>query len=148
VRTITLLIKDAQSQQQPIATQSDIAGNLVPVHVPASVIAGVATPVSAANPLPVSVAEGTVAVDGSTTITLQTSAQTLFAGVIPTTGFQVGNNTAAVIWVRDTGSPAGISAGMPVPVGGTYTTPLNYRPAGPVSVYGGITGSNIEARRW
>jgi hypothetical protein len=145
---MTLLVKDANSTAQPISTQSDIAGNLVPVHVPASVIAGVATPVSAANPLPVSVAEGTVSIDGSTTIVSQTVAQTLFAGVIPTTGFQIGNNTAAIIWVRDTGSPAGISAGMPVSVGGTYTTPINYRPAGPVSIYGGITGSNIECRRW
>jgi hypothetical protein len=145
---MTLLVKDANSTTQPISTQSDIAGNIVPVHVPATVIAGVATPVSAQFPLPVSVAEGTVAVDGSTTITLQTAAQTLFAGVIPTAGFQIGNNTAAMIWVRDTGSPAADHAGMPVPVNGTYTTPLNYRPAGPVSVYGGITGSNVEARRW
>jgi hypothetical protein len=145
---MTLLVKDANSQPQPIATQSDIAGNIVPVHVPATVIAGVATPVSAANPLPVQVAEGTVSIDGSTTITLQTAAQTLFAGVTPTLGYQIGNNTAATLWVRDTGSPAGDHAGMPVPVGGTYTTPLNYRPAGPVSIYGGITGSNVECRRW
>jgi hypothetical protein len=79
---MTLLVKDANSQPQPIATQSDIAGNLAPVHVPAAVVAGVATPVSAANPLPVQVAEGSVAIDGSTTITLQTSAQTLFASVV------------------------------------------------------------------
>jgi hypothetical protein len=145
---MTLLVKDANSTPQPIATQSDIAGNIVPVHVPATIIAGVATPVSAANPLPVQVAEGTVAVDGSTTITLQTSAQTLFASVVPAIGYQIGNNTAATIWVRDTGSPAGDHAGMPVAVGGTYTTPINYRPAGPVSIFGGITGSNVEARRW
>jgi len=125
-----------------------IAGNIVPGHVPMSVIAGVATPVSATNPLPVQVAEGAVSIDGSTTIVLQTTPQTLFAGVTPTLGYQIGNNTVAIIWVRDTGSPAGDHAGMPVPVGGTYTTPLNYRPSGPVSIYGGITGSNVEARRW
>ena len=145
---MTLLVKDANSQPQPIATQSDIAGNIVPVHVPASVIAGVATPVSAANPLPVQVAEGTLSVDGSTTIVSQTAPQVLFAGIVPAIGYQIGNNTAATLWVRDTGSPAGDHAGMPVPVGGTYTTPLNYRPAGPVSIYGGITGSNVECRRW
>jgi hypothetical protein len=145
---MTLLVKDANSTAQPISTQSDAAGNLAPGHVPMSVIAGVATPISAANPLPVQVAEGAVSVDGSTTITLSTSAQTLFAGVIPTIGYQIGNNTAATIWVRDTGSPAGDHAGMPVAVGGTYTTPINYRPAGPVSIYGGVTSSNVEARRW
>jgi hypothetical protein len=111
VRTITLLIKDAQNQQQPIATQSDIAANLVPVHVPASVIAGVATPVSAANPLPVEVAAGSPAIDGSGTIVSATVAQTLFAGVVPATGFQIANNCASVIYVRDTGSPAGAFRG-------------------------------------
>src|ERR1700720_3197058 len=143
---MTLLVKDANSTAQPIATQSDIAGNLAPVHVPASVIAGVATPVSAANPLPVSVAEGTVAIDGSGTIVSATVAQTLFGGVIPTTGYQIGNNCSATIWVRASGSPAGDHAGFPVPVGGTYTTPLNYRPPGPVSIYGGIPGRNVQAR--
>lgn len=145
---MTILVKDANSTNQPISTQSDIAGNLVPVHVPASVVAGIATPVSAQFPLPVSVAEGTVAIDGSTTITLSSQAQTLFAGIIPTVGFQIGNNTPSTIWVRDTGSPAGDHAGMPVAVGGTYTTPINYRPAGPVSIFGGITGGEVEARRW
>jgi hypothetical protein len=145
---MTLLVKDANSTVQPVSTQPDIAGNLAPVHVPASVIAGIATPVSAANPLPVSVAEGTVGVDGSGTIVSATVAQTLFAGVIPTTGFQISNNCSSVIYVRDTGSPAGPGAGMPVPIGGTYTTPLNYRPAGSVSVYGGTTSGNFEARRW
>jgi hypothetical protein len=145
---MTLLIKDANATTQPISTQSDIAGNVAPVHVPASLVSGVATPVSAANPLPVQVAEGTVSVDGSTTIDSQTTAQMLFAGVVPPVGYQIGNNTAAVLWVRDTGSPAGDHAGMPVPIGGTYTTPINYKPAGSVSIYGGITGSNVEARRW
>lgn len=145
---MTLLVKDANNVVQPISTQADVAGNLTPVHVPASVIAGVATPVSAANPLPVSVAEGTVSVDGSGTIVSATAAQTLFGGVIPTTGFQIANNCSSVIWVRDTGSPAGASAGMPVPIGGTYTTPINYRPSGPVSIYGGTTSGNFEARRW
>jgi hypothetical protein len=145
---MTLLIKDANSTVQPISTQSDVAANLVPVHMPASLVGGVATPVSAANPLPVQVAEGTVAIDGSGTIGSATQAQTLFAGVVPTTGFQIANNCASTIYVRDTGSPAGASAGMPVPVGGTYTTPLNYRPAGSVSIYGGTTNGNYEARRW
>jgi hypothetical protein len=145
---MTLLVKDANSTAQPISTQSDAAGNLVPLHVPASVIAGVATPISAANPLPVIVSEGTVAIDGSGTIVSATVAQTLFGGVTPTTGFQIGNNCASTIWVRATGSPAGDHAGMPVAVGGTYTTPLNYRPPAPVSIYGGTTAGNFEAIRW
>jgi hypothetical protein len=119
------------------------------MHVEGSMVAGVATPTSTTNPLPVEVfGSGSTALDGSTTITSQTVAQTLFSGVIPTLGYQIGNNTAALLWVRDTGSPAGEHAGMPVAIGGTYTTPLNYRPAGPISIYGGITGSNVEARRW
>jgi hypothetical protein len=145
---MTLLIKDANSTTQPISTQADIAGNLVPVHVPASVIGGVATPVSAANPLPVVVDSGSVAVDGSGTIVSATVVQTLFGGVVPVNGYQIANNCASIIYVRDTASPAGPSAGMPVPVNGTYTTPVNYKPAAAVTIYGGTTSGNFEARRW
>jgi hypothetical protein len=145
---MTLNVKDAYGNVIPISTQADVAAALAPVHVPATVVAGVATPVSPANPLPVVVDSGAVAIDGSTTITSQTSPQFLFASVIPTNGYQIGNTTASVLWVRDTGQPAGDHAGMPVAAGGTYTTPVNYKPAGAVSFYGGVTAGNIEARRW
>jgi hypothetical protein len=42
--SLTLLVKDANTTTQSIATQADVAGNLVPVHTPAAVIAGIATP--------------------------------------------------------------------------------------------------------
>ena len=79
---MTLLVKDANTTAQPISTQSDAAGNLVPVHAPASVIAGVATPVGPAAPLPVINTAGFAAIDGSATIVAGGTAQTLFAGVV------------------------------------------------------------------
>lgn len=53
---MTLLIKDANQATQPISTQPDAAANFAPVHVPASMVGNVATPVSTANPLPMQVA--------------------------------------------------------------------------------------------
>ena len=50
---MTLLVKDANTTTQPISTQADVAGNLVPVHAPAAVVGGVATPVGPTAPLPV-----------------------------------------------------------------------------------------------
>jgi hypothetical protein len=50
---VTLLVKDANTTTQPLSTGLDSSGNLVPMHVPASIISGVATPVSIAAPLPV-----------------------------------------------------------------------------------------------
>ena len=38
---------------QTLSTQSDVAGSLVRLNVPASLVAGLATPVSATNPLPI-----------------------------------------------------------------------------------------------
>jgi hypothetical protein len=144
---MTLLIKDANSATQPISTQSDVAANLVPVHLPASLVGGVATPVSSANPLPVEVAAGSPAIDGSGTVVSATLAQTLFAGVTPANGFQIANNCSSVIFVSDTGTAAS-NVGMPIPVAGIYTTPSGYKPAGPVSIFGGTNGGNFSARRW
>ena len=50
---MTLLVKDANTTTQPISTQTDVAGNLVPVHAPAAVVGGIATPVGPTAPLPV-----------------------------------------------------------------------------------------------
>ena len=38
---MTLLVKDANTTTQPISTQPDVAGNLVPVHAPASMVGGI-----------------------------------------------------------------------------------------------------------
>jgi hypothetical protein len=144
---MTLLIKDANSTTQPISTQSDVAGNLAPVHVPASLIAGVATPVSTANPLPVEVAAGSPAVVGDGTIVSATVAQTLFAGVTPVNGFSLCNNCASALFISDGGTAAS-NVGFQLAAGATYMTPPGYKPAGPVSVYGGTTSGNFAARRW
>ena len=144
---MTLYVKDANATTQPISTQPDAAANLVPVHVPASVIAGVATPVSTANPLPVEVAAGAPAVVGDGTIVSNTVAQTLFAGVTPQNGFSVCNNCASAMFINDGGTAAN-NVGFQLANGATYTTPPGYKPVGPVSVYGGTTAGNFAARRW
>ena len=146
---MTLLIKDANSTTQPISTQTDVAGNLVPVHVPASVVGGIATPISTTNPLPVEVAAGAAAVVGDGTIVSATVAQTLFGGVTPTNGFSICNNTGSnAIYINDGGTAAANVGFLCAGNGGIYTTPPGYKPAGAVSIYGGTNGGNFAARRW
>lgn len=145
---MTLLVKDANTQTQPLSTQPDIAGNLCAVHVPASLVNGVATPVSHDNPIPVEVAAGSPALDGSGTITSGGVAQTLFGGVTPTNGFQIANNSSDVLYVCDVGIATPGGASMPIAVGALYTTPSGYQPAGPVSIYGATLGDAFAARRW
>jgi hypothetical protein len=140
-------VKDADQQDVYFSEQADAQGNWVPLHVPGSVVDGIATPVSQTNPLPVEVSAGSPAVDGSGTVVSATVAQTLFAGVVPVNGFQFANNCASVIFISDTRT-AGPNIGMPVAVGGIYTTPSGYKPAGPVSVFGGTTSGNFDARKW
>ena len=145
---MTLLVKDANTQTQPLSTQIDVAGNLVAVHVPASVINGIATPVSADAPLPVEVAAGSPAVDGSGTIISGGVAQTLFGGVTPTNGFLVANNSSQTLYLCDVGVATPGGASVPVPQGTVYTTPPGYKPGGPVSIVGATTGDAFAARRW
>ena len=66
---MTLLVKDANTSVQPLSTEIDGNGNLVPVHAPASTNAqGVSTPVGPSNPLPVINTAGSAASDGSGTV--------------------------------------------------------------------------------
>ena len=60
---MTLLVKDANTTIQSLSTELDGNGNLVPVHAPASVSQGVASPVGPANPLPVINTAGAAASD-------------------------------------------------------------------------------------
>ena len=145
---MSLLVKDANTQTQPLSTQLDVAGNLVPVHVPASVINGIATPVSTAAPLPVEVAAGSPAVDGSGTITTGGTAQTLFGGITPSNGFLVANNSSQTLYLCDVGIATAGGASVPVPQGTVYTTPPGYKPAGQVSIFGASTAQAFAARRW
>jgi hypothetical protein len=146
---MTLLVKDANTTIQSLSTEFDSSGNLVPVHAPASVSAGVASPVGPANPLPVINTAGAVASDGSGSVATGGSAQTLFGGSVPVNGFLVQNNSSAALWVCDTGVASAGGASIQLAAsGGIFTTPSGYKPAGAVSLYGGTTGQVFAARRW
>ena len=145
---MTLLVKDANTQVQSLSTESDAASNLVPLHVPASVAAGVATPVSASAPLPVVNAAGAAASDGSGSIAVGGTAQALFGGVAPANGWLVCNNSAAALYVSDVGAASAGGASIQIAPGATFATPSGYKPAGAVSIYGATGGQSFAARRW
>ena len=145
---MTLLVTDANTTTQPISTQPDVAGNLVPVHAPASVVGGIATPVGPATPLPVINTVGAAAIDGSATVAAGGTAQTLFAGVVPANGYLVANNSTAILYVSDVGSATSGGASIPIAAGAVYVTPSGYKPPGAVSLWGSATGQAFAARRW
>ena len=144
------MVKDANTTIQSLATEVDGNGNLVPVHAPAATDAqGVASPVGPQNPLPVINTAGNAAVDGSGTVATGGSAQTLFGGAVPANGFLVQNNSSAALWVSDVGAAANGGASIQIAAnGGVFATPSGYKPAGPVSLWGGTTGQAFAARRW
>jgi hypothetical protein len=145
---LTLLVKDANTATQPISTQMDVAGNLVPVHAPAAMSGGIATPVGPMAPLPVINAAGGAATDGSGTVVSGGTAQSLFGGVVPITGYLVANNSSTILYVSDVGTASTSGASIPVPSGAVFATPSGYKPAGVVSLYGSATGQAFAARRW
>jgi hypothetical protein len=147
---MTLLVKDANTTVQSLSTVTDGNGNLVPLHAPASANPqGVATPVGPQNPLPVVNTAGSAASDGSGTVASGGNAQTLFGGAVPANGFLVQNNSTASLWVCDTGAASNGGASLQLAAnGGIFATPSGYKPAGPVSLYGGTTGQAFAARRW
>ena len=145
---MTLLVKDANTTTQPISTQSDVAGNLVPLHAPAAVVGGIAMPVGPTAPLPVINTSGTAAIDGSATVVAGGTAQTLFAGVVPINGYLLANNSSAILYVSDVGTATSGGASVPIPAGAVFMTPSGYKPAGAVSLWGGATGQAFAARRW
>jgi len=129
---MTLLVKDANTSVQSLATVTDGNGNLVP-----------------ANPLPVVNTAGNAASDGSGTLAAGGSAQTLFGGAVPANGYLVQNNSAAALWISDTGAASNGGASIQLmPNGGIFMTPSGYKPAGPVSLFGATTGQPFAARRW
>src|SRR6266567_5198222 len=145
---MTLLVKDANTTVQSLATAVDGNGNLVPVHAPASTSAGISTPVGPQNPLPVINTAGAVASDGSGTLATGGSAQTLFGGIVPTNGFLVQNNSSAVLWISDVGVASAGGASVQLAAnGGIFATASGYKPAGPVSLFGATTGQAFAARR-
>src|SRR5690348_6260973 len=147
---MTLLVKDANTSVQSLATVADSNGNLVPAHAPASTNAqGVAAPVGPQNPLPVVNTAANAASDGSGTLAAGGSAQTLFGGIVPANGFLVQNNSSAALWVSDVGAAAAGGASIQVAAdGGVFMTPPGYKPSGAVSLFGATTGQAFAARRW
>jgi hypothetical protein len=145
---LTLLVKDANTTTQSISTQSDVAGSLVPVHAPAVIVGGIATPVGPTSPLPVINSAGNAAIDGSGTVVTGGTAQTLFGGVVPVNGYLVANNSSATLYVSDVGAASVGGASIPVGASAVFMTPSGYRPSGPISLYGSVTGQAFAARRW
>jgi hypothetical protein len=145
---VTLLVKDANTTTQPLSTGLDSSGNLVPMHALASIISGVATPVSIAAPLPVINTAGAAAIDGSGTISSGGTAQTLFGGVLSLDGWLVANNSSTTLYASDVGTATSGGASIPIAPGMVFATPSGYKPAGPVSLYGATTGQAFAARRW
>ncbi|HEU0218623.1 MAG TPA: hypothetical protein VFQ90_18350 [Stellaceae bacterium] len=146
---MTLLVKDANTTIQSLATGADGSGNLVPLHAPALVVAGVASPLGPVNPLPVINTAGSVAGDGSGAVATGGSPQTLFGGTVPVNGFLVQNNSSAALWICDTGIASNGGASIQLAAnGGLFATPPGYKPAGAVSLYGATTGQVFAARRW
>jgi hypothetical protein len=147
---MTLLVKDANTTVQSLATAIDGNGNLVPLHTPAATSAqGVATPVGRQNPLPVINAAGAVASDGSGTLATGGSAQALFGGIVPANGYVLQNNSAAALWISDVGTASAGGASIQLAAnGGIFATPSGYKPAGAVSLFGATTGQAFAARRW
>lgn len=143
-----LLIKDANTTTQSLSTGLDSSGNLVPLHAPAAIVAGIATPASSTSPLPVINTAGSVASDGSGTVAAGGTAQTLFGGIGPINGWLVVNNSAATLYVSDVGIATSGGASIPISPGGIFVTPSGYKPGGPVSLYGSTTGQAYAARRW
>ncbi|HZT90221.1 MAG TPA: hypothetical protein VFA12_19805 [Stellaceae bacterium] len=146
---MSLLVKDANTTVQALATVADANGNLVPLHAAGSVTAGVAAPVGPQNPLPVVPTTVAPAADGSGTVAAGGAAQTLFGGAVPPTGFLVQNNSSAALWISDVGAASAGGASLQIAAnGGMFVTAPGYKPAGPVSLYGATTGQAFAARRW
>jgi|SRR5579862_3778266 len=147
---MTLLVKDANTTVQSLATEIDGNGNLVPLHAAASTNAqGVASPVGPQNPLPVINGAGLPASDGSGTLAAGGNAQTLFGGIVPANGFLLQNNSSADLWWSDVGAASAGGASLRLAAnGGIFMTPSSYKPAGAVSLFGATTGQAFAARRW
>jgi hypothetical protein len=145
---VTLLIKDANTTTQSLSTGFDSSGSLVPLHAPASIISGVATPVTVAAPMPVINTTGSAAIDGSGSVSAGATAQTLFGGVVPVNGWLVANNSSTTLYASDVGSATPGGASIPIAAGVVFATPSGYKPAGPVSLYGATAGQAFAARRW
>jgi hypothetical protein len=143
-----IAIKDANTTVVAISTQSDVAGALVPMHIPASLIGGIATPVSPTAPLPVVQGAGSAAIDGSGVIIAGSVAQYLFGSVLPLHGYVIANNSGGILWACDVGTAQAGGASIPINPGDVFMTPPGYRPPLAVSLFGNTTGQAFAARSY
>lgn len=120
----------------------------MPLHAPAAIVGGVATPISAAAPLPVINTAGSAATDGSGTVAVGGTAQVLFGGIVPLNGWLLANNSSSTLYVSDVGSATPGGASVPIAPGAVFATPPGYKPGGSVSLYGATSGQTFAARRW
>ena len=144
---MTVPVEDSNKITAPIATQPDTGGNAVPVDPAALVVDGVAMPVSPGNPLPVA-EQVSIASDGSGTIVCGCSAQLLFGGIVPKSGYLVCNNSPHPLYVSDVGAATAGGSAIHIPPHATFVTPPGYGPQQAVSLYGPTTGQSFAARRW
>ncbi len=87
--------------------------------------------------------------DGSGTIAAGGTAQNLFGGATPATGFSIYNPGTSSLWFSKSGTAAPSSAGSTeLAPGGLYETPPEYTPNHAISIYGGVTGQPFTAERW
>ncbi len=146
---VPLVVKDANQVPQNLAAHTDPAGNLAVWHASASLDStGTAVVTSNARPLPVINTAGSVSVDGSGSVTSGGTAQLIFGGTTPVNGYLIANNSAGVLTHCDVGTASAAGASIPIAVGEIWITPTGYKPAGPVSLWGGTTGQVYAARRW
>ncbi len=146
---VPLVVKDANQATQNLAAHTDPAGNLAVWHASASLDStGAAVVTSPSRPLPVINTAGSVAVDGSSSVISGGSAQLLFGGTTPVNGYLISNNSAGTLTNCDVGTASSGGASIPIAPGETYVTPPGYKPAGPVSLWGGTTSQVFAARRW
>lgn len=107
-------------------------------------------PAMADHAVPVEII-GSVGIDGSGVIQKANTPQVLFNAKTPPHGFQI--YAQQELWYTDFGTPNNINnlsspSWIAIQPGAYYTTPLGYRPPGPVYIYGGSDQEPFAARMW
>jgi hypothetical protein len=101
--------------------------------------------------LPVVNTAGAAAADGSGTIAVGGTAQTLFGGTVPPNGFLVANlnpSGGRTLYISDVGTASAAGSSIPIAPQSVFMTPSGYKPGGAVSMYGATSSDPFAARRW
>lgn len=110
------------------------------------------TPVSAANPLPVSAAAAVTYTDISGAITTGGAAQTAAAANANRRGLIIQNVSSGALYISTTGtasaSVSASSGSIRLDAGAYWEAPAHGVPAGAVSIYGATTGQAWAGREW